>query len=112
MVKSGASDRHFTSDLQNKWPDLVEEMRGIVQGSGVGLSGIVALNVRTETAFGLYKPPDLTDGCTSLHWKTGSTSFLTQNWDWLDEQRKNISLKSKPCLWVSISKHDGSGNHW
>ena len=59
---------------------------------------ILALNVRTEIAFGLAR-----DGCTALYRKTDSSSFLAQNWDWQEEQQKNlinlnISLAGKPAI--------------
>ena len=55
------------------------------------------MNVRTEIAFGLA-----TDGCTAVFWKT-DTSFLAQNWDWQEEQQKNlinlnISQEGKPSI--------------
>ncbi|KIY00159.1 uncharacterized protein Z520_03844 [Fonsecaea multimorphosa CBS 102226] len=46
---------------------------------------VVALNVRTEIAFGLFS-----DGCTSLSWKTGRHAFLAQNWDWMQAQKENL----------------------
>jgi isopenicillin-N N-acyltransferase-like protein len=80
----------FVNRLESTWPEFIQEMQGIADGAEVTLNDIVALNVRTEIAFGLYKPPELMDGCTSLYWKTETESFLSQNWDWLDEQRDNI----------------------
>jgi len=50
---------------------------GISEGAGVSLSDIIAINVRTEIAFGMFS-----DGCTALGWKTRDGSFLAQNWDW------------------------------
>lgn len=46
---------------------------------------ILALNVRTEIAYGMSQ-----DGCTALSWKTESSSFLAQNWDWQEEQQENL----------------------
>lgn len=59
---------------------------------------ILALNVRTEIAFGLAR-----DGCTAIFWKTDTSSFLAQNWDWQEEQQKNlinlsISQEGKPAI--------------
>ena len=59
---------------------------------------ILALNVRTEIAYGLAR-----DGCTAIFWKTETSSFLAQNWDWQEEQRENlinlsISQKGKPAI--------------
>jgi isopenicillin-N N-acyltransferase-like protein len=51
-------------------------MPGIADGSQRDILDIIALNVRTEIAFGLFS-----DGCTSLFWKTPTHTFLGQNWD-------------------------------
>jgi hypothetical protein len=58
---------------------------GIADGSGTELLDIIALNVRTEIAFGQFS-----DGCTSLSWKTEKRSFLGQNWD--------VSVHPSGCL--------------
>ncbi|KAL8963843.1 MAG: hypothetical protein Q9183_004911, partial [Haloplaca sp. 2 TL-2023] len=57
----------------------------VAEGAGVSLSSILALNVRTEIAFGMFA-----DGCTALAWKSSSGSFLAQNWDWQQEQKDNL----------------------
>ena len=59
---------------------------------------ILAMNVRTEIAFGLAR-----DGCTAISWKANKSSFLAQNWDWQEEQQQNlinlsISLEGKPAI--------------
>lgn len=56
------------------------------------------MNVRTEIAYGLAR-----DGCTALFWKTDTSSFLAQNWDWQEEHQKNlinlnISQEGKPAI--------------
>ena len=58
---------------------------GVADGAGVELSDIIACNVRTEIAFGLFS-----DGCTALSWRTDSASWLAQNWDWQEAQKKNL----------------------
>ena len=60
---------------------------GIAEGAGVDYASILALNVRTEIAYGMAKD---VDGCTAFAWKTKEASFLAQNWDWRYEQRDNI----------------------
>ncbi|KAK0662682.1 Acyl-coenzyme A:6-aminopenicillanic-acid-acyltransferase 40 kDa form [Lasiodiplodia hormozganensis] len=75
----------FEPVIRRKWPAYLEEMRGIAEGAGVELSDVLALNVRTEIAFGLF-----TDGCTMLAWHSGSTAIIAQNWDWRAEQRSNL----------------------
>lgn len=49
---------------------------GVAQGAGVPVESILALNVRTEIAYGMFS-----DGCTALSWKSKDESFLAQNWD-------------------------------
>ncbi|CAK7275433.1 hypothetical protein SEPCBS57363_006678 [Sporothrix epigloea] len=83
----------FVPTIQAKWPDLLEEMQGIADGSGHPLADVVAINVRTEIAFGLFS-----DGCTALAWQTPGTSFIAQNWDWMEEQKENLVL-------VHITQH-------
>ncbi|CAK7263011.1 hypothetical protein SEPCBS119000_000266 [Sporothrix epigloea] len=68
--------RKFMPLLEASWPQLVEEMRGIADGAAVPFDSILALNCRTEIAMGL-----MTDGCTSLAWKTSDKSYVAQNWD-------------------------------
>ena len=56
------------------------------------------MNVRTEIAFGLAR-----DGCTAVFWKTDTSSLLAQNWDWQEEQQKNlinlnITQEDKPTI--------------
>jgi isopenicillin-N N-acyltransferase-like protein len=66
----------FEPEIRQKWPRYHEELQGIADGSKRNIHDIVALNVRTEIAFGL-----MTDGCTSLFWETPENIFLGQNWD-------------------------------
>lgn len=75
----------FASSVQRKFPAFAEEMRGIADGAEVTYADILALNVRTEITFGLFN-----DGCTALSWKTARTSFLAQNWDWMEQQKENL----------------------
>ncbi|KAL8841482.1 MAG: hypothetical protein Q9170_000945 [Blastenia crenularia] len=60
-------------------------MQGLATGAGVPFLSILALNVRTEIAFGMFS-----DGCTAFSWKHGDTSILAQNWDWRQEQKENL----------------------
>lgn len=68
--------RSFDLEIRAKWPRYYEELQGIADGSKRDILDIVAINVRTEIAFGL-----MTDGCTSLFWDTPGNVFLGQNWD-------------------------------
>lgn len=71
---------------------------GIANGANVPYLSILAMNVRTEIAYGLAR-----DGCTAVFWKTDTSSFLAQNWDWQQEQQENlinlnISQEGKPSI--------------
>ncbi|KAL2826114.1 hypothetical protein BDW59DRAFT_179673 [Aspergillus cavernicola] len=79
----------FAVRIKAVWPAFYDEMEGIAQGSGRSILDIVALNVRTEIAFGCFS-----DGCTSLSWHTENHSFLAQNWDWHPAQKQNLILLS------------------
>ncbi|KAF2203499.1 putative acyl-CoA:6-aminopenicillanic-acid-acyltransferase [Delitschia confertaspora ATCC 74209] len=88
----------FEKHIHSTWPAYHEEMQGIADGAGVDLLDIVALNVRTEIAFGQFS-----DGCTSLAWHTGERAFLGQNWDWMEDQKQNLIVTkiiqdSKPTI--------------
>ena len=71
---------------------------GVADGADVPYLSILALNVRTEIAYGLAR-----DGCTAISWKTDTSSFLAQNWDWQEEQQENlinlnIRQEGKPAI--------------
>lgn len=73
-------------------------MLGVAEGADVDFDSILAMNVRTEIAYGMFS-----DGCTALSWKAGDASFLAQNWDWQHEQKENLILlrirqSSKPTI--------------
>ncbi|OQU95358.1 hypothetical protein CLAIMM_01579 [Cladophialophora immunda] len=84
----------FEARIQTTWPRYYEEIRGIATGSGQGTLDIIALNTRTEIAYGLLAAYTNvpTDGCTTLFWNTGDNVFLGQNWDWMEEQKQNAGL--------------------
>ncbi|MDP2871127.1 MAG: C45 family peptidase [Bacillota bacterium] len=98
--------------LEQHTPDIAVEIAGIAEGSGQELLDIVALNARTEIAYGLIPAPQrqgaggadgrdggggsgggggwggaVSDECTSfaiLSEHTGGRGVLAgQNWDWL-----------------------------
>ncbi|KAH8895228.1 AAT-domain-containing protein [Thozetella sp. PMI_491] len=86
----------FMSLLEAKYPEILQEMKGIADGAGGGLTreDILTLNVRSEIALTNY-----TDGCTSLSQCTpGGEVFLAQNWDWLEElERGMVFLHIQPA---------------
>ncbi|GAM88171.1 hypothetical protein ANO11243_062020 [Dothideomycetidae sp. 11243] len=68
----------FASRIRQRWPRLYAEMEGIAQGSGQDIVDIVALNRM--------------DGCTTMSWTIGERCFLGQNWDWMEDQKRNMVL--------------------
>jgi len=88
----------FDGEIKQQWPAYHEEMKGIADGSNRDILDIIAINVRTEIAFGLFS-----DGCTSIYWKTEKRALLGQNWDWMEAQKPNLILvtiqqASKPTI--------------
>jgi hypothetical protein len=66
----------FALQIKQKWPAYYQEMQGLATGAEVDILDIVALNVRTEIAFGQFS-----DGCTAMAQINEKRSFLGQNWD-------------------------------
>lgn len=60
-------------------------MIGVAKGADVPYLSILALNVRTEIAFGMSK-----DGCTAMFLRDQQSTFLAQNWDWQTGQQENL----------------------
>jgi isopenicillin-N N-acyltransferase-like protein len=84
----------FQPYLEQNWPQYVSEMEGVAEGAEVSYEDILALNVRTEIAFGSFN-----DGCTGISWKGQAKSMLGQNWDWNLE----LVLHSAPHLLNNFS---------
>jgi len=61
--------------------DIVEEIRGVADGSGKSFAEIIALNARTEIALNSFS-----DGCTSVCYIDEGQTYLGQNWDWKTSQ--------------------------
>lgn len=47
-----ARAREFAQVIQGRFPDFLEEMRGIAEGAGLEVEDVVALNARTELLYG------------------------------------------------------------
>lgn len=75
-----ARARAFEPVIGDRYPELLEEMRGIAEGAGRALEEIVALNARTELLFGA--PADGCTGAVLLPERTGGRVIIGQNWDW------------------------------
>lgn len=66
----------FVPFLQETTPNLLEELHGVADGSGILFESILAINVRTEISMGM-----IADGCTVAAWKTDNFMVAGQNWD-------------------------------
>lgn len=71
--------------LRESYPEILEEIEGLADGAGLAKETVLALNVRTEVAFGLY-----TDGCTAFALHGSRAGILSQNWDWKGAQAPNL----------------------
>ncbi|KAH8808818.1 acyl-coenzyme A:6-aminopenicillanic acid acyl-transferase-domain-containing protein [Xylogone sp. PMI_703] len=77
--------KDFDELVKNKWPRYYQELQGIADGANRDLLDIIALNVRSEIVFGKFS-----DGCTSLYYQDANTTYMGQNWDWMEEQGHNL----------------------
>lgn len=71
----------YISFLNDKAPELVQEMHGIATGAGIDFLDILTMNVRSEISLTNYS-----DGCSAISQKceySGNT-FISQNWDWIE----------------------------
>ncbi|RFU28993.1 hypothetical protein B7463_g7337, partial [Scytalidium lignicola] len=86
-ARKTATERYIPN-LQKLYPEILEEMKGIADGVGEGVSmeDILTLNLRSEILLTTYS-----DGCTCISQRTSSGKmFLAQNWDWIEELRDSI----------------------
>ncbi len=88
-----AQAAEFVPFLDGYHSDIMEEIKGIADGSQRPVEEIVTLNVRTELLFLLSAGGGLPkDGCTAAE-----HTLLAQNWDWYPQVRDCcVILKEKP----------------
>ncbi|MDF2811284.1 MAG: peptidase [Microvirga sp.] len=89
----------FFDEIDKLEPAMAEELRGIAEGSGVSLEGVVIVNARSEIMHRLAPKAaaiDLQDGCTGIIVQPEATAdkFLihAQNWDWMLAARETVVL--------------------
>lgn len=77
--------KSFVPGIKNYDETLMEEMKGMAQGSGLAFEEILAINIRTEILFGL-KQVKAKEGCTSFcalpEITAERNTLLAQNWDY------------------------------
>lgn len=84
--------RAFVPVIGDRYPDLIEEVRGIAEGAGHEMEEIVALNARTELLYGAAPAPDGCTGVALLPELTGGRVIIGQNWDWRPACRESAIL--------------------
>lgn len=92
-----ATVRAYLPTIEAFGPELVEEMRGIAEGSNIEFEAILLLNARTEllqlgrnptlrAGLGIEEDPDGCTGVVALPGTTAAGRLLhAQNWDWKAE---------------------------
>lgn len=95
----GEADR-FLPVIEDYAPHLVEEMRGIAEGSGHDPREIAALNCRTELLYAVGGRTECTAVGAAPHAAADGHVRLAQNWDW------HPSLRGALVLWA-IRRPDG-----
>ena len=84
----------FIPSIAHYAPHLLEEMRGIAEGTGRDLREIIAINARTELMYGVTQRPECTSIGISTIASTDGHIRLAQNWDW------RPSLEGSLILWA------------
>jgi isopenicillin-N N-acyltransferase-like protein len=88
-----AETEKFMPILNRLYPDLVEEMKGVADGSGQEFSAILAINARSELL--VNKTRLIGEGCTSFAVhpeKTGGPTLMGQNWDFPILQKDSVII--------------------
>ena len=81
--------RAFVPYIEQQDPEVLEELKGVAQGSGLTFDEIIALNARTEVTFACVSTAmkqAAAGACTSFALAPEATvkqhMFVGQNWDW------------------------------
>ncbi|KAL4964519.1 acyl-coenzyme A:6-aminopenicillanic acid acyl-transferase-domain-containing protein [Aspergillus stella-maris] len=91
----------FIPTLEKLYPAILEEIKGIADGTGLEVLDILALNVRSEIALTNFENkepekevPAITDGCTSLAQLSadGTKLIVAQNWDWVADLSEGMLI--------------------
>lgn len=96
----------FVPYIEQCDPQILEELQGVADGSGVKVEEIVALNARTEVTFACLPNPmkgAAPGGCTSFAITPEATQnghmFIGQNWDWRAEAENS-------CIVLKLHQQD------
>ena len=81
-------------------PHLLEEIRGIAEGTQCDAREIVAINARTELMYGVTHRPECTAIAINASASADGHTRVAQNWDW------HPSLVGTLVLWL-VKRSDG-----
>ncbi|WP_307725394.1 C45 family autoproteolytic acyltransferase/hydolase, partial [Halomonas cupida] len=84
--------QRFLPMIEQRFPEIIEEMDGMAQGIGGELSDILTLNCRSEISL-----TRASGGCSALALLNQGHQWLAQNWDWRAEQTGHlVALRIQP----------------
>ncbi|MBN1333844.1 MAG: hypothetical protein JW971_08760 [Synergistales bacterium] len=79
----------FLPSIEAYTPDLLDEMKGIAEGSGLTFEDILTLNSRSEIVLDTS-----VDGCTAFgvtpEFSSEGKTYICQNWDWIRRQKDTL----------------------
>ena len=87
------SAQRYVKYIEEYDSDIMEEIKGIAEGSGNPVDDIVAINSRMEL---LGHGTDISDGCTSFGINREATlrkeNLIGQNWDFYSKQKDSLII--------------------
>ncbi|QEM83580.1 C45 family autoproteolytic acyltransferase/hydolase [Halomonas binhaiensis] len=75
----------FLPMIEQRFPEILEEMAGLAQGIGGELLDILTLNCRSEISL-----TRASGGCSAVSILQREAQWLAQNWDWRADQGRHL----------------------
>lgn len=75
----------FLPMIEQRFPEIIEEMSGMAEEIGGNLSDILTLNCRSEISL-----THASGGCSALSLLNHGHQWLAQNWDWRADQANHL----------------------
>lgn len=95
--------RLYSELIVNCQPEMMDEIKGIAEGSGFSAEQIVALNCRTEILFGTkLQAPECTALAVTPEASANGHTIIAQNWDWYPQCLETAII-------LEIKKDSGPG---
>lgn len=116
--------RAFAAQIEQIDADIMEEIRGIAEGSGQQLEDIVAINCRTELMYGASRGNRAATECTTIAVLPEAARhggvIIGKNWDWRSPALDSVIVlrirqQGKPALALIVEAgmvgRDGFNEH-